>query len=162
LINQYRAEPLSAIIPGATLQELWQLIGIAENALIAVSFMVVVTGLLGMVTVILAGLNERRREIAILRALGARPGHILGLLMLESGFYGLAGLVAGLLLHWSLIALASPWVQAGYGIELSLTLPSPTLLVVLSGFVVLAFLAGLLPGWKAYRQSLSDGLTATT
>ncbi|MEX0622635.1 ABC transporter permease [Saccharospirillum sp.] len=162
LINQYRAEPLSAIIPGATLQELWQLIGIAENALIAVSFMVVVTGLLGMVTVILAGLNERRREMAILRALGARPGHILGLLMLESGLYGVAGLLAGLVLHWGIIALASIWVQGSYGIQLTLALPSPTLLVVLAGFVGLAFLVGLLPGWKAYRQSLSDGLTATT
>jgi len=162
LINQYRAEPLSAIIPGATLQELWQLIGIAENALIAVSFMVVVTGLLGMVTVILAGLNERRREIAILRALGARPGHILGLLMLESGLYGVAGLAVGLLLHWGVIAVASIWVQGTYGIQLTLALPSHTLLLVLTGFTGLAFLVGLLPGWKAYRQSLADGLTANT
>lgn len=161
-INEYRQEPLSAIIPGATLQELWQMIAIAENALVAVSLMVVVTGILGMMTVILAGLNERRREMAILRALGARPMHILGLLMLESGFYGIAGLVVGLVLHWGVIALASVWVQANYGIGLTVGLPEPALMMVLGAFLVAAFIAGLIPGWKAYRQSLADGLTANT
>lgn len=161
-INEYRQEPLSAIIPGATLQELWQMIAIAENALVAVSLMVVVTGILGMMTVILAGLNERRREMAILRALGARPMHILGLLMLESGFYGIAGLAVGLVLHWGVIALASVWVQANYGIGLTVGLPEPALMMVLGAFLVAAFIAGLIPGWKAYRQSLADGLTANT
>ncbi|PTY37499.1 peptide ABC transporter permease [Saccharospirillum sp. MSK14-1] len=161
-INQYRAEPLTAIIPGATLAELWQMIGIAENALIAISGLVVVTGLLGMVTVILAGLNERRREMAILRALGARPSHILGLLMIESGFYGIAGLVLGLLLHWALIAIAALWVQPAYGIQLTLSLPVWPMSGVLLAVVALSILIGLAPGWKAYRRSLSDGLTVTT
>ena len=78
--------------PGAALQELWQLIAIAENALLAVSIMVIITGLIGMVTVIIATLNERRREIAIFRALGARRETLLGLLMIESGFYGVAAI----------------------------------------------------------------------
>lgn len=161
-INEYRAEPLTAIIPGATLAELWQMIGIAENALIAISGLVVVTGMLGMVTVILAGLNERRREMAILRALGARPLHILGLLMIESGLYGIAGLVLGLLLHWALIALAALWVQPAYGIQLTLSLPAWPMSGVLLAVVLLSVLVGLAPGWKAYRRSLSDGLTVTT
>ncbi|GGX47185.1 ABC transporter permease [Saccharospirillum salsuginis] len=161
-INEYRQEPLSAIIPGATLQQLWQMIAIAENALIAVSAMVVVTGMMGMVTVILAGLNERRREMAILRALGARPPHILGLLVLESGFYGVIGLVLGLAVHWGLMAVAGLWVQPAYGIELTVGWPEPTLLIALAVFLTISFLVGLVPGWKAYRQSLSDGLTART
>lgn len=161
-INEYRQEPLSAIIPGATLQQLWQMIAIAENALIAVSAMVVVTGMLGMVTVILAGLNERRREMAILRALGARPPHILGLLMLESGLYGLIGLALGLMVHWGLMAVAGLWVQPAYGIQLTVGWPDPALMSALAVFLVLSVLVGLIPGWKAYRQSLSDGLTART
>lgn len=161
-INEYRAEPLTAIIPGATLAQLWQMIGIAENALIAISGLVVVTGLLGMVTVILAGLNERRREMAILRALGARPGHILGLLMIESGFYGVVGLMFGVLLHWALIALAMLWVQPAYGIQLTLGLPAWPISGVLVAVVLISILVGLAPGWKAYRRSLSDGLTVST
>ena len=84
-INEYREEPLSAIIPGAALQELWGLVGTAETALAAVSAMVVATALLGMVTTILTTLNERRREMAILRSVGARPATILGLLATEAG-----------------------------------------------------------------------------
>src|SRR5262249_5986160 len=72
-INEYKEEPLSAILPGAALQELWGLVGTAETALKAVSAMVVATALLGMVTMILTTLNERRREMAILRSVGARP-----------------------------------------------------------------------------------------
>ena len=85
-INNYPEEPLSAIIPGAALQELWGLVGTAETALSVVSAMVVATALLGMVTMILTTLNERRREMAILRSVGARPVTILGLLATEAGF----------------------------------------------------------------------------
>ena len=84
-INEYAQEPLSAIMPGAALQELWGLVGTAETALSVVSAMVVATALLGMVTMILTTLNERRREMAILRSVGARPRTILGLLMAEAG-----------------------------------------------------------------------------
>ena len=83
-INEYPEEPLSAILPGAALQELWGLVGTAETALSAVSGMVVVTALLGMVTMILTTLNERRREMAILRSVGARPLTILSLLVTEA------------------------------------------------------------------------------
>ena len=84
-INEYKEEPLSAILPGAALQELWELVGTAETALKAVSAMVVATALLGMVTMILTTLNERRREMAILRSVGARPRTVLGLLVAEAG-----------------------------------------------------------------------------
>lgn len=70
-LNAHAGEPLTAILPGATLQQLWDLVGIAERALLAVSALVVVVGLAGMVAVVLASLGERRRELAILRALGA-------------------------------------------------------------------------------------------
>ena len=83
-IDEYPEEPLSAILPGAALQELWGLVGTAETALAAVSGMVVLTALLGMVTMILTTLNERRREMAILRSVGATPVTILTLLATEA------------------------------------------------------------------------------
>ncbi len=72
-INEYRREPLLAALPGVALQELWDLMGTAEAALGVISLFVVAAGLLGMLTMLLSGLNERRREIAILRTVGARP-----------------------------------------------------------------------------------------
>ena len=71
-----------AILPGVALQELWGIVGIAETALLAVSAMVVVTALIGMMATIFSSLNERRREMAIFRAMGARPFTILSMLVL--------------------------------------------------------------------------------
>ena len=67
-INEYEAEPLLAVIPGVALQQLWGLIGIAEYALLGVSAMVVLAGALGLLTSLLVSLNERRREMAVLRS----------------------------------------------------------------------------------------------
>jgi len=160
MVNDFRPEPLLAVIPGAALQELWQLIAIAENALLAVSIMVIITGLIGMVTVIIATLNERRREIAIFRALGARRETLLGLLMIESGFYGVVGLVTGYLLHIMMMWLANAYVQSHYGIALTVGWPNESMMYILLGFLLTATVLGILPGYRAYRQSLSDGLSA--
>ena len=73
LVNEYPAEPLTAILPGATLLEVWQVVGVAERALFAVSVLVVVVGLAGMLVALLTSLSERRREMAVLRSVGARP-----------------------------------------------------------------------------------------
>ena len=83
-VNEYAAEPLLAVLPGVALDQLWQVIGIAERVLLAVSAMVVAVGLAGLVAVVLASLNERRRELAILRSVGARPREVFLLLVMEA------------------------------------------------------------------------------
>ena len=87
-----------AVLPGVALLELWSVMGIAEQALLAVSAFVVVAGLIGMLTTILSSLNERRREMAILRSVGARPGHVFGLLIAEAGALAIAGALAGIVI----------------------------------------------------------------
>jgi putative ABC transport system permease protein len=161
-INEYRAEPLSAILPGAALQELWGLVGIAETALSVVSAMVVATALLGMVTMILTTLNERRREMAILRSVGARPRTILGLLMAEAGVLTLTGIALGIvLLYIGLLALR-PYVDMRYGLNLPIDAPKPAELLSLASIAVAGCLAGLLPALRAYRLSVADGMTVRT
>ena len=122
--------------------------------------MVIITGLIGMVTVIIATLNERRREIAIFRALGARRETLLGLLMIESGFYGVVGLITGYILHIVMMLLANAYVQSHYGIALTVGWPNESMIYILLGFLLTATVLGVLPGYRAYRQSLSDGLSA--
>ncbi|HWK33749.1 MAG TPA: ABC transporter permease, partial [Hyphomicrobium sp.] len=161
-INEYRQEPLSAIMPGAALQELWGLVGTAETALAVVSAMVVATALLGMVTMILTTLNERRREMAILRSVGARPSTILGLLATEAGLLTLAGVALGVVMLYGALALLRPWVDATYGLDLSIDPPTQREWLMLAGIVAAGFLAGLLPALRAYRMSLADGMTVRT
>ncbi|WP_217477738.1 ABC transporter permease [Stutzerimonas stutzeri] len=158
-INQYRGEPLLAILPGVALQELWSLMGTAEKALFVVSLFVVLTGLIGMLTAILTSLNERRREMAILRSVGARPWHIASLLILEAFSLALAGVLFGLLLLYVAIAAAQGPLQSQYGLDLPLALPSTYEWSLLAGILLAGLLMGGVPAWRAYRQSLADGLS---
>ncbi|WP_158967734.1 ABC transporter permease [Chachezhania sediminis] len=161
-INQYRAEPLLAILPGVALAELWRIVGVAEQALIAVSAMVVVTALLGMMAMIFASLNERRREMAIWRAMGARPGTILALLVLEAAIMAAVGAVLGMLLLYAGLAVAQPIVDSAFGIWLPLAAPDLRELATLGAVIGAAALASLLPALRAYRMSLADGMMVRT
>lgn len=158
-VNDYPGEPLMAILPGVALQELWGLMGTAEKALFVVSLFVVLTGLIGMLTAILTSLNERRREMAILRSVGARPWHIFGLLLAEAFSLALAGVALGLGLLYLGIAASQGYVQANYGIYLPLAWPSDYEWSLLGAILAAAVLIGCVPAWRAYRQSLADGLS---
>ena len=158
-INDYRREPLLAIVPGVALQELWDLMGVAENALRAVSIMVVVTGLLGMLTVILSSLESRRREMAVLRSVGARPLHVLGLFMCEAGLLASLGVALGVVLLSAVVLIAQPMITAAFGIYLNVESLKTLDLALLAAVVAAAFVVGCVPAFKAYRQSLADGLS---
>jgi len=158
-VNTYRSEPLSAILPGATLYELWALIETAETALSIVSLMVVVTAILGMITMILATLNERRREIAILRSVGAGPRTVIGLLLLEAGILTFAGVITGVLTTYALLYSVRPVVDKVYGLYLEITPPSSFELLALGMIVIGGVIAGLFPALRAYKRSLTDGMT---
>jgi putative ABC transport system permease protein len=161
-INEYPEEAVSAILPGAALQELWGLVGTAETALSAVSAMVVGTALLGMVTMILTTLNERRREMAILRSVGARPVTILSLLVTEAGVLTFCGVLLGTLLLYGALMVLQPYIDRTYGLHIATGLPTADQLWVLTAIVGAGFIAGLLPALRAYRLSLADGMTVRT
>jgi putative ABC transport system permease protein len=157
-LNEFKREPLLAIIPGIALKQLWDMIGIADRALMLVSAFVVFAGLLGMLTAILVSLNERRREMAILRSVGARPRHVFSLLVCEAGLLAAAGVLAGIALTYLLLALGRN-LLARHGIFVPLSGLSGTEIAILTGIVAAALLMGLLPAWRAYRNTLADGLT---
>ncbi|MBV2263302.1 MAG: ABC transporter permease [Thauera sp.] len=161
-INTHAGEPLTAILPGATLQQLWDLVGIAERALLAVSALVVMVGLAGMVAVVLASLGERRRELAILRALGASPRTVFALLALESLLLAVAGIALGLALLYGAGAALAPWLAAQHGLQLSLGWPAASEWRLLGAVLAASLVASLLPALRAYRQSLADGMTVRT
>jgi len=132
---------------------------VAETALLAVSAMVVVTALLGMAAMIFSGLNERRREMAIFRAMGARPMVITGLLMLEALIMALLGAALGVALLYLALTLAQPVLDAEYGIFLPISALSGREWQLLGAVVLAACLASVIPAWRAYRLSLADGMT---
>lgn len=158
-INNYPREPLLAILPGVALQELWQIIGIAEVALIGVSAMVVVTALLGMMAMIFSSLNERRREMAIFRAMGARPLVIFGMLIFEASMIAISGAILGFALAYIGLYFARPIVDSAFGLWLPSAAPTLNEFSLIAAVVAASIIVSLLPAIRAYRLSLSDGMT---
>jgi putative ABC transport system permease protein len=158
-VADYEAEPLMAVLPGVALDELWDVVGTGERALLAMSALVAVVSLAGLVAVVLAGLNQRRRELAVLRAVGASPRHVLLMLAAEGALVTTAGVLIGLAALVVAIVAAAPWLQSHYGIGLTLAPPSATQWALLAAVLAAGFLASLVPGWRAYRLSLADGLS---
>jgi len=161
-INEYGEEPLLAILPGVALQELWGIVGIAETALLAVSAMVVVTALIGMMATIFSSLNERRREMAIFRAMGARPGMILGMLVLEAMVMAAIGALLGLVLLYIGLFIAQPIFDSAFGLWLPINAPTIREIWVAIGVICAGAIVGLLPALRAYRMSVADGMMVKT
>ena len=158
-LNTRPGEPLLAIIPGVALGELWQVTGVVERALIAVSVFVIAVGLVSVLTSILTSLNERRREMSILRATGARPGHIFFLMVAEAGLLGFIGAVTGILLVQLGLLLLGPVLASTYGVQLQGLGFSMIDLWTLLAVTGAALLIGVIPAVTALRRSLADGLT---
>ena len=161
-INEYPQEPLLAILPGVALQELWSIVGIAETALLAVSAMVVVTALIGMMATIFSSLNERRREMAIFRAMGARPFTILSMLVLEAMVMAALGAILGLALVYIGLSVAQPLLDSAFGLWVPIEAPSMREAWVLLAVVLAGAIVSLVPAMRAYRMSLADGMMVKT
>ncbi len=158
-VNGFADEPLMAILPGVALDELWDVVGTGERALLLMSGLVALVSMAGLMSTILAGLNERRHELAVLRAAGASAQDVLILLALEGLLLTLAGITIGIAALAACVAALGPWLQSAFGLTLRLTDPTPTHGLLLAGLLGVGWLASLLPGWRAYRLSLADGLS---
>ena len=158
-INEYKEEPLLAILPGVALTELWGVMNMAEQVLLVVSIFVVLVGLSGMLVALLTSLNERRREMAVLRSVGAQQRHIFSLLVSEAFVLTFIGIVIGLVFLFCLMALARPIIQDQLGVYVGLGVLSGYELSLLVLVQLAGTLVGCIPAYRAYRNSLADGLT---
>jgi len=158
-VNEYEREPLTAVMPGVALQEVWEITGAVEKTLFAVSTLVVVVGLGGMLVALLTSLSERRREMAVLRSVGARPSQIFGLILGEAVFLTLLGIVFGVMVLYAGLITGQPWLESRLGLFIVVGWPT-AYEVALMGLVALAGgLIGLVPAWRIYRYSLADGMS---
>jgi putative ABC transport system permease protein len=158
-INEYKGEPLLAIFPGVALFELWDLMRVGEKALLAVSVMVVAAAMVGLLAVSLAGLNERRREMAILRSVGAGYRHIITLLVIESTLLTVLGILFGLVLLILAILGMQSWLVGEFGLYLPLSWPGAGELKMIGLLLLAGIGIGFVPAYLGYRNSLADGLS---
>jgi putative ABC transport system permease protein len=158
-IDQYDKEPIMAIIPALSLQEMWQTIGYVEQILFLVSLCVLLVGVLSILISLYTSINERRREMAILRSLGASSRHVFALLLYESSFLVLVGCLLGVVSLYGLLIFVRPWLESNFSVYLEVKPLSSSEWLYLLGIFIAGTLAGLIPAIKAYMNSLQDGLT---
>lgn len=158
-LNTYRAEPLQAVMPGIALRQLWEMMSVVERALLIISSFVIGVGLIGILTSILTSLGERRREMAILRSVGARAYHIVGLLVSEAALLAFLGAALGLSVLYGASWLLQPYLEARFNMGAINLVPGLFDIYVVAGVTFIAALLGLIPAIIALRRSLADGLT---
>lgn len=158
-IDQYDKEPIMAIIPALALQEMWQTIGYVEQILFLVSLCVLLVGVLSILISLYTSINERRREMAILRSLGASSRHVFLLLIYESSFLVLLGCLLGVASLYGLLFFVRPWLESNFSVYLEVQPLSVSEWCYLAGIFIAGTFAGIIPAIKAYMNSLQDGLT---
>ena len=161
-INQYKKEALLGIMPTVTLKELWEMLAIVEKILLLFSAVVVLVSLLGMLTTLLANLSQRRRELAILRSVGARPWQLFTLISFESLLTMLIGCLVGCVLYYLALFTGGSYLQSHAGISVNIAMLSYYELTLIGVIMVAGFIIGLIPATRAYFYSLSDGMSIKT
>ena len=151
-------DPLMAVLPGVALDELWQVVKVVENSLMLIGAMVAISALMSVASVLLVSMGSRRKELALLRAMGVRPMALLGFVMLESMWVCIVGLVLGYVACQTLLWLAQDMLRTQWGIMVQPGWPHQESVLSLLALLAVSALASLLPAWRAYRLSLMDGL----
>ena len=160
-LNQYREEPLSAILPGVALSELWRMMGQFEKALLGISAFVVITSLTGLIAVLLTIQAQRQQEVAVLRATGAPPILIASLYSFECVVLALEACALALLLGAGAIAGLGPWLLDQYGIQIGLRGLNRAEWLLLGLVPVAAFVVSLLPALRSWQKSRKLGFAGS-
>jgi len=160
-LNQYTGEPLTAILPGVALSELWRLMSQFERALLGITGFVVIISLLGLAAVLLTLQAQRAHEIAVLRATGASPGLVALLYVIEAVFLAVVACGLALMLGAVAVSALAPWLQAAYGLQVQLRPLTTMEWGLLVSVPVAALLVALIPAFRTWWQSRSLGLGDT-
>lgn len=157
-VNTWSDEALMAVLPGVALTQLWRVMGVVEQSLFIISSLVLVAAMLGMTTMMLASMRERRGEIAVLRAMGASPAFIFLGVQLEAVIITAVGVLLGLGLLLAAVAFGGELLLEQFGLYVgAVELTGRAGLIVVAAFLV-TILCALVPGISAYRISLQSRL----
>lgn len=158
LINKGR--DAQAVQPAVEIFSLFDsIIGNLRLLLLVLGVLVIAVAGIGIMVSIYNSMSDRRRDIAVMRSLGARRSTVMTIILLESILLSLGGGLAGFLLGHGLIGLASPWIVAQTGVSIGLFQFALPELFLVPGLVVLASFFGFLPAASAYGTDVAKALS---
>ncbi len=158
-INQRSEVPMLAILPGMALSQLWSLMGNLEKLLLGVSGLILVASLIGLVTMLLASMRERRHEIAVLRAMGAGPLTLLWLIQFEALLVSALACGVAVTLDGVLFSVFASSLSENFGLFLSGSILTLHTGVIVALVLLATWLCSFIPAVAAYRQALHAGLS---
>ena len=159
------ATGLGVVSDKQMLQSVLSIVGTVNITLQLIAAVAVIAAAFGIVNTMMAATYERKREIGILQALGARRRTIFTLFMLESGFYGLIGGITGVIFGLATATLATPYISQNAFTTLVKGSGSGSLLdvnIIISSIffsALVAIIAGLYPAWKAARLTPVEAIS---
>jgi putative ABC transport system permease protein len=156
-ITNWPDEPLMAIIPGVSLARLWNSISTIDTAFWIISVLVLIISFIGLLLALFMSLNQRKRELAILRTMGAHPIQLAIILTIESLLITFTGVVLGLLLMIITGLFLTPILESQFGLVLALTTLSQLELFMALGIVGFGVIIGFIPAILAYKRGLTEG-----
>ena len=157
-MHKYKSEPIQAIIPGLALTKLWQIVSFVEQILFLICYFVIFITLLGMAASIYTNVNQRNKEIALLRVVGASPRSIFSILILEGIMISLTSILISILLMLLLNIILNPILDTEYGIYLEYNFLSTYNIIFYCSVVLISILFGLIPAYRGYKKSLNSGI----
>ncbi|XOV78096.1 MAG: ABC transporter permease [Aestuariibacter sp.] len=158
-LNNYKHDRLMAILPGVAMTELWQMMATVENLLRAISVLVLISSLFGLSTMLLASMQQRQREIAVLRVLGSGPNFLFFLVLVEALIIVLLSMFAAVVIVSLILTSMSDWLASSYGLFLDGNLFNWQLLEVAMIIVTASVVTSIIPAFDAYRTALHSSLS---
>lgn len=162
LINRQGKAATLAFPIGRSMAELFDKIGWLNRVLELVAYLVVIVAAFSILASIYNSINERKREFAILRALGAKRTTVFAVIVLEAAIIAAIGTLFGYLIYLAILATAAFIVRGQTGVILNIFAFDWALIFTPVLMIAVGAIAGLLPAFKAYRTDVAENLTPSS
>jgi putative ABC transport system permease protein len=159
LRGQLRTPRSVALFPAEVLNDLYVVLGNVRDLMSALALITQVLVVAAVLMALLVGILARRREFAVLRAIGASRAYVFCVVWVEVALLIVGGAALGVLTGFGAAAALSAWLRAQTGFALPVSLGAPEALLV-GGLVLAGAVVATLPAWLAFRRPIADGLSA--
>ena len=149
---------LQAASPAYETARLFRMVGIGVEALRGFAAVLILAAGLSVFIALYSALEERRYELALMRALGASPARLFGLLLGEAFVLSLLGVALGLLLGHALASVLGAWLERQQSYPVTVLQWRAEELWVAASALAVGVIAALVPAWRAYRTDVSRTL----
>jgi putative ABC transport system permease protein len=148
-----------AAIPVREIQNLYnQFLGPVRQVLLAIGYLVVVISSISILIGLYLSIIQRKRDLAIMRALGAAAGEIMGAVLIEAFWVTLLGIASGWVVGTGLTYVLSGYLTERFGFAISVFRPSPDMVSAYSAVLLMGMIAGIVPAIQAYRTDVARDL----